>query len=230
MERMGDDKMALSGVGKNNDWRNMETAKNRNAAEKVAYEKTGSARELSEAEEMEAFKKEFYAELERMPKNGTIVNLAINISEKAFENMKADPAYREKILSVLQRDITSSFAPLQASLVLTVGETEKDYRGDSWSSPGNDFQFFARSHSSFYKKIGGKKDRQKELLEEYLKKRARAKKQQQELLAQQMAKAEQERGRKEKAWAGGRQMAAASSAYEASIMTDAAASGGLLLG
>mgnify|MGYP006990227918 CR=1 FL=1 len=39
----------------------------------------------------------------------------------AFENMKADPEYREQILSVLRRDLTSSFAPMKASLLITVG-------------------------------------------------------------------------------------------------------------
>lgn len=40
---------------------------------------------------------------------------------EAFENMKADPEYRAKIMSALQRDLTSSFAPLKASLLITVG-------------------------------------------------------------------------------------------------------------
>lgn len=96
-------------------------------------DKAQETKVMTPEEEMEVFKKEFYAELERIPKNRTIVNLAINISEKAFENMKADPEYRAKIMSALQRDLTSSFAPLKASLLLTVGATEKDYRGDSWS-------------------------------------------------------------------------------------------------
>ena len=65
----------------------MATTKNVNNTEKCPLEKTGNTKELSEAEEMELFKKEFYAELERIPKNGTIMNLAVNISEKAFENM-----------------------------------------------------------------------------------------------------------------------------------------------
>ena len=184
--------MAIGGVGQNFYRNNVETAKNVNSAEKFALEKTGSTQELSEAEEMELFKKEFYAELERIPKNRTITNLAVNISEEAFKNMKDDPEYRAKIMSVLQRDLTSSFAPLKASLLITVGATEKDYRGDSWSGPNNDSEFFARSQDSFYKKTGEQKDRNKELLEEYLEKRAQAKRQQQELLNEKIVKAEQE--------------------------------------
>ena len=222
--------MAISGVGQNFYRNNVETTKNANSTEKFALEKTGNTKGLSEAEEMELFKKEFYAELGRIPKNRTITNLAVNISEEAFKNMKADPEYRAKIMSALQRDLTSSFAPLKASLLITVGATEKDYRGDSWSGPNNDSEFFARSQDSFYKKTSGQKDRNKELLEEYLEKRAQAKRQQQEILNEKIAKAEQERRRLAKAWAGDRQMAAASSAYESNVMTGTVAVGDSLLG
>ena len=144
--------------------------------------------------------------------------------------MKADSAYRSKIMSALQRDLTSSFAPLKASLLITVGATEKDYRGDSWSGPNNDSEFFARSQESFYKKTSEKKDRQKELLEEYLEKRAQAKKQQQELLDEKIAKMEQERSRLSRSWSSERQMAAASNAYDANVMTGTVTGGDSLLG
>ena len=220
--------MAISGIGLKFYQNNVETkrnAKNVNGTEKFALEKTGSTQELSEAEEMELFKKEFYAELERIPKNRTITNLAVNISEEAFKNMKDDPEYRAKIMSALQRDLTSSFAPLKASLLITVGATEKDYRGDSWSGPNNDSEFFARSQDSFYKKTSEKKDGQKELLEEYLENRAQAKRQQQELLDEKIAKAERERSRLSRLWSNERQKAKASSTYEANVMTEIVANG-----
>ena len=147
---------------------------------------------------------------------------AINISEEAFKNMKDDPEYREKILSALKRDLTSSFAPLEASMVLTVGATAKDYRGDSWSGVNNQSEFYARSQNSFYKKTSNKKDRQKELLEEYLEKRAQVKKQQQEMLNEKIAKQELERSRLTKAWSSKRQIAMASNAYDANVMTETA--------
>ena len=222
--------MAISGVGQSYYQNNVATTKNVNNTEKFALEKTESTRELSEAEEMELFKKEFYAELERIPKNRTITNLAVNISEEAFKNMKADPEYRAKIMSALQRDLTSSFAPLKASLLITVGATEKDYRGDSWSGPNHDSEFFARSQDSFYKKTSGQKDRKKELQEEYLEKRTQAKKQQQELLDEKIAKTERERSRLAKAWSSKQQMAAASNAYDANVMMETVAGGDTLLG
>lgn len=222
--------MAISGVGQSYYQNNVATTKNVNNTEKFALEKTESTRELSAAEEMELFKKEFYAELERIPKNRTITNLAVNISEEAFKNMKADPAYRAKIMSALQHDLTSSFAPLKASLLITVGATEKDYRGDSWSGPNNDSEFFARSQDSFYKKTSGQKDRQKELLEEYLEKRTQAKKQQQELLDEKIAKSELERSRLSRSWNSERQMAKASNAYDANVVTGTVTGGDTQLG
>ena len=183
--------MAISGVGQSYYQNNVATTKSTKSVNSTG--ETGNTKELSEAEEMAIFKKEFYAEIDKIPRNRTITNVAINISEEAFKNMKDDPEYREKILSALKRDLTSSFAPLEASMVLTVGATAKDYRGDSWSGVNNQSEFYARSQNSFYKKTSNKKDRQKELLEEYLEKRAQVKKQQQEMLNEKIAKQEQER-------------------------------------
>ena len=50
---------------------------------------------------MAIVKKEFYDEIDKIPRNRTITNVAINISEEAFNNMKDDPEYREKILSLI---------------------------------------------------------------------------------------------------------------------------------
>ena len=127
--------MAISGVGQSYYQNNVATTKSTKSVNSTG--ETGNTKELSEAEEMAIFKKEFYAEIDKIPRNRTITNVAINISEEAFKNMKDDPEYREKILSALKRDLTSSFAPLEASMVLTVGATAKDYRGHSWSGVNN---------------------------------------------------------------------------------------------
>ena len=159
----------------------------------------------------------------------TVSNAAVNISEAAFKAMKEDPQYREKVLSLIQRDWGDSYAPRNCSVLITVGATLNEYRADSWPV-GYDSEFDVRSQNSFYKRTSEKKARQKELLEEYLEKRAQAKRQQQELLDEKIAKAEQERSRLAKAWAGERQMAAASKAYDANVMTETAASGDTLPG
>ena len=222
--------MAISGVGQNFYRNNVETTKNVNNAEKFALEKTGNTKELSEAEEMAIFKKEFYAEIEKIPKDRTIANVAINISEEAFRNMKADPKYREQMLSVIRRDMTGSVAPApDCSMVITVGATAKDYRADSWSV-NNDSEFYARSQNSFYKKTSDKKDSQKELLEEYLEKRAQVKKQQQEMLDEKIVKQEQERSRLLQSWNNERLLSKVSNAYEANVITETVTDTASLLG
>ena len=203
-----------------------ETAEMPNGAEKTAYSK-----ELSEAEEMAVFKKEFYADLEKLGVDRTIANVAINISEQAFQNMKDDPEYREKVLSVIKRDLSASVAPApDCSLLITVGATLKDYRADAWSV-NNDSEFSARSRDSFYKKTNGsEKKEQKELLEEYLEKRAQIKKQQQEILNEKIVKQEQERNRLLKLWNNENLLAKASNAYEANVLTETMADSASLLG
>ena len=221
--------MAISGVGQNFYRNNVETTKNANSTEKFALEKTGNTKELSEAEEMAAFKKEFYEDLSKVTNHRTVSNAAVNISEAAFKAMKEDPQYREKVLSLIQRDWGDSYAPRNCSVLITVGATLNEYRADSWPV-GYDSEFDVRSQNSFYKRTSEKKDRQKELLEEYLEKRAQAKRQQQELLNEKIAKAEQERSRLAKAWSSKQRMAAASGAYESNIMTETVAGGDTLLG
>ena len=185
--------MAVSGVGQNYYQNNMETkrnTKNVNSADKFALEKTGSTQGLSEAEEMEQFKKEFYEDLSKVTNHRTVSNAAVNISEAAFKAMKEDPQYREKVLSLIQRDWGDSYAPRNCSVLITVGATLNEYRADSWPV-GYDSEFDVRSQNSFYKRTSEKKDKQEELLEKYLEKRAQAKRQQQELLDERAAKAEQ---------------------------------------
>lgn len=224
--------MAISGVGLKfyqNSVATTKNAKNVNSTEKFALEKTNDTQELSEAEEMELFNKEFYEDLSKITIHKTLNNVAINISEAGFKAMKDDPEYREKILLLLKRDLGSSVAPRNCSAVFTVGVTIKEYRGDSWPV-GYDSEFYARSQDSFFKKTSEKKDRQRELLKEYLEKRAQAKKQYQEMLNEKVAKMELERNRLSQSWNSERQMVKASNAYDANIMTGTAAGGDALFG
>ena len=76
--------MAIGGIGQNYYQNNVETkrnTKNVNGTEKFALEKTGSTQELSEAEEMELFKKEFYQELSQITTHATVSNAAVNVTE-----------------------------------------------------------------------------------------------------------------------------------------------------
>ena len=224
--------MAISGVGLKFYQSNVAATKNTknvNSTEKFALEKTSSTQELSEAEEMELFKKEFYEDLSRVTNHRTVSNAAVNISEAAFKAMKDDPQYREKVLSLIQRDWGDSYAPRNCSVLITVGATLNEYRADSWPV-GYDSEFDVRSQNSFYKRTSEKKDRQKEILEEYLEKRAQAKKQQQEMLNEKIAKMELEKSRLSQSWSSESQMAKATNAYDANVMTETAAGSASLLG
>ncbi len=224
--------MAIGGIGQNYYQNNVETkrnTKNVNGTEKICTGKAGSTQGLSEAEEMELFKKEFYEELSKITMHTTVSNAAVNVTEAAFKRMKDDPEYKQQVLNWIKRDLGASYGSRNASVMLTVGSTLEECRGDAWPVSA-DSEFGIRSQDSFYKRSNERRDRQKELLEEYLEKRAQAKKQQQELLNEKIAKAEQERSRLSRSWSGERQMAKASSTYEANIMTGTVAGGDSLLG
>ena len=137
--------------------------------------------ELSKAEEMQLFKKEFYTDLSKIVGHPTVSNAAVNISDAAFQAMKDDPEYRSQVLSLLQRDLGASYAPRNCSVLITVGTSLDQYRADSWPV-GNDSEFRLRSKDSFFKRTSESRDRQKELLEEYQEKKLQAKRRQQRLL------------------------------------------------
>lgn len=200
--------MSVNGIGQNYYQNYAATTKNTKNINGTG--KADSTYELSEAEEMEIFKKEFYDELSKITNHRTVSNAAVNISEAAFKAMKGDPEYREKILSLIQRDLGASYAPRDCSVLITVGATLDDYRGDSWSV-GYDSEFHMRSRNSFYKRTSGKQDRQKEILEKYLQK------QQQEMFNEKIVNQDQERDRLLQSWNNERQLAKASSAYESNM-------------
>lgn len=214
--------MSVNGIGQNYYQNYVVTTKN--AQNINGTGKADSTYELSEAEEMEIFKKEFYDDLSKINIHRTVSNAAVNISEEAFKAMKDVPGYRDKILSLFQRDLEASYVPGDCSVLITVGATLDDYRGCSWSV-GYDSEFHMRSRNSFYKRTSGKQDKQKEILEKYLQKQAWVKKQQQEILNEKIVKQEQERNRLLQLWNNERQLAEASNAYEANIMMENVADG-----
>ena len=112
-------------------------------------EATQQKAELSKAEEMQLFKKEFYEDLSKIICNPTVSNAAVNISDAAFQAMKDDPEYRAQVLALLQRDLGASYAPRNCSVLITVGTSLDQYRADSWPV-GNDSEFHTRSEGSFW--------------------------------------------------------------------------------
>ena len=148
---------------------------------------------MTPEEELEAFKKEFYQELSQITTHATVSNAAVNVTEAAFRRMKDDPEYKQQVLSWIKPDLGASYGSRNASVMLTVGETLEQCRGDAWPVSA-DSEFGIRSQNSFYKSSNERKERQKELLEEYLQKRQAAKQIQQDILE---SKAETRRINKE---------------------------------
>ena len=106
---------------------------------------------LSQAEELQVFKEEFYKDLSKIPNHPSVGNVAVQISDEAFQAMKDDPEYREQVLSLLKRDFGASVAPRTCSLLITVGKSLQEYRGDSWPAcTGSEFQL--RAKGSFYRR------------------------------------------------------------------------------
>ena len=215
--------MNVNGIGQNYYQNYVSAMKNTKNVD--GTDKADRTYKLSETEEMEIFKKEFYDDLSKITVHNSLSNVAVNISEAAFKAMKDDPEYREKILSLLQRDMGSSVAPRNCSAVFTVGATLDEYRGDSWPV-GYDSEFHTRSKNSFYKRTSEKEDKQKESLEEYLEKQAQIKKQRQKMVNEEIAKMEREKFRLSQSWNNERQMAKAIDAYRANAMTEMIVGGG----
>ncbi len=219
--------MDINGIGQSYYQNNTTAAKNTkhvSSTKKFAIEKTDNTQKLSETEEMDIFKKEFYEDLSKVTNHRTVSNSAINISEAAFKAMKDDPQYKEKVLSLIQRDLGDSYGPRNCSVMITVGTTLNEYRADSWPV-GNDSEFRMRPKNSFYKRTSENKERQKEIQEEYLEKQAQAKKRQQKMLDEKIAQLEFERSRFLQSWSNDRRMANATNAYEVNIMTGTASLG-----
>ena len=133
-------------------------------------EATQQKPELSKAEEMQLFKKEFYEDLSKIICNPTVSNAAVNISDAAFQAMKDDPEYRAQVLSLLQRDLGASFAPRNCSILIAVGTNLDQYRADSWPV-GNDSEFHSRSKGSFWEQRMERHKKYMELAEEAAAKR-----------------------------------------------------------
>ena len=182
----------------------------KNTSEAESSEKIS---QVSEAEEMAAFKKEFYADLEKIVNHRTVYSWAVSISEKAFENMKADPGYREKVLSLIQRDVGDSYAPRNCSVLIKVGATGKDYSADSWPDC-NDSEYHLRSQNTFYKRDNVKKNKTKDIEAHYLEKREQAKKLQEKILKEEAAAQELLHSRLMKEWYNESRMTKAVAAYE----------------
>ena len=191
-------------------------------AEKVAEKSSVSPEDMT----LEEYKKYFNEKMNSLYTHPSQRNMnwVIDITDSAYKRMQSDPEYEKKILDALAKNKTVNFGSYIPSFAYThIDDTwEKSY-GYTQGMEDNVGYSGGSSAKGENDAVRQKKERQKELLEEYLEKRARMKEFQQEALDEKIAKQELERSRLTKAWSSKQQMAKASSAYEANIMTGTAA-------
>lgn len=161
--------MGINHVDKTNNYYNniqndlFKTEVRRNGLEsfRTQIDKADSAK-LTKEQEMELFKKEFYEEIDKIPKARYVKSLFIHITDKGWERMKADAKYREQMLALIKRD-TTGFSFDRTNRLITVGATSEEYRAESWGSSDDR----AEERIKRNRQIEKKKKRKKELKEYY---------------------------------------------------------------
>ena len=86
-------------------------------------DKTAATKEVSEVDEMAAFKQEIYEELAEIDKmnSSAILSNSVHITEDGFKRMKEDPAYRKEIMDWLREDARVSHSlPFNAHVTTTI--------------------------------------------------------------------------------------------------------------
>ena len=141
--------MAVSGVGESyyqNILAAMKSAKSVNSTEE-----TDSAQELSEAEKLEAFKKEIWNEIDSMPRDSSI-SWSFNITDEAFERMMNEPEFREKVMSLIREDAAVGRSPIVACMTTV---DVNGYSGYSYNDPdiaNGAFSAHSKDKNNFYTK------------------------------------------------------------------------------
>lgn len=231
--------MTISGVGQNYYQNNLSITKSTKGVNSTGAsdgfvgkvkEKSSVSLENMTLEEYKNYFNEKMNSLYAHPSQRNM-NWVIDITDSAYERMKTDPEYEQKVLNAIATNKAVNFGSYIPSFAYThIDDTwEKSYGytqgmkenvgclGSSSAKGGND-------------SVRRKKARQKKLLEEYLEKRAQVKKQQQEMLNEKIAKQEQERSRLLRSWNNERLLSKASNAYEANVMTETVTDSASLLG
>lgn len=231
--------MNVNGVGQNYYQNNVaitKSTKGVNSTEKAdgfagkVTEKSSVSLENMTLEEYKNYFNEKMKSLYTHPSQRNM-NWVIDITDTAYERMKTDPEYEQKVLNAIATNKAVNFGSYIPSLAYThIDDTwEKSYgytqgmednigySGSSSAKGGND-------------SVRRKKARQKELLEEYLEKRAQVKKQQQEMLNKEITKQEQERSRLLRSWDNERLLSKVYNAYESNVITETVTDSDSLLG
>lgn len=126
-------------------------------AEDNSSSKVNESTECSEAEKLEAFKKEIWNEISKMPWSSQ-VNSSVQITEGAFKRMMKDNDFKVEMLSIIREESIAGRSPIGTSLTWI---SEAGYKGFSYweGEEGAESAFLSHSKSkdSFYSKKAVKK-------------------------------------------------------------------------
>ena len=205
-------KMSVSGIGHYQNYvTENKNTKNVDSTEKFALEETGSTKELSEAEKLEAFKEEIWNEINSYSWNKSM-NISIQITDGAFKRMMNDADFKDRMLGVIKKESIAAQPPGNVSLTWI---DESGYKGYSYID--NDagaiaFKAHSSDKDSFYVQKAKKNSNSADLTEYYEKQRR-----EQELQKELRDKEYFQHKELTEYW-NKRQSAAAS--YEANVMTE----------
>ena len=96
---------------------------------KKTQNKTVENTELSEAQKLEAFKKEIWREIDSLPWNNSI-NWSIQITDGGWKRMMEEPEFKQQILSVLTEDANVGRYPMSNAMITV---DENGYSGSSYN-------------------------------------------------------------------------------------------------
>ena len=120
-------------------------------------DKTAATKEVSEVDEMAAFKQEIYEELAEINGMGSfkVLSNSVHITEDGFKRMKEDPEYRKEIMDWLREDARVSHSlPFNAHVTTTInGVTATTYTAsdDLYSKdPATKMLFDTKKDDAFY--------------------------------------------------------------------------------
>ena len=120
--------------------------------------------EISEAEKLEAFKKEIWKEIDSLSWGSSI---SIQITDGAFEKMMNDPEFKNKMMNLIREDARGSHIMCGGTLININenGYSGYSYMADHAKEANTAFEAHSKDKNSFYAKKIAKKQEYEEFLE-----------------------------------------------------------------
>lgn len=116
---------------------------------------------------MEEYKEKIHRMLSEMPVHARLekTNISVDISEAAFERMKNDPAYEQRMLDLVRRDLNIGWdlgsAP-PSDLLINIGANESEYRSTSLNASAETSNQ-KKVEEAFWEQRARKREKRREL-------------------------------------------------------------------